>query len=89
MVYFPNTGQGAPLAIVTTILTVTLSAAFAVSAEARGGGQGYGRGFVGHSMHGAHFVGGRRHGNDTYIKAASDERDKLLTTKLKSICRGC
>lgn len=31
---------------------------------------------------------GRRHGNDTYMKAARDERDKLLS-KLKSICRGC
>jgi hypothetical protein len=70
-------------------LTVTLSSAFAVSAEARGGGHGYSRGFVGHGMHGAHFVGDSRHGNDTYIKAASDEREKLLTTKLKSICRGC
>jgi len=30
------------------------------------------------------FAGGRRHGNDTYIKAASDERDKLLMTKLKA-----
>jgi hypothetical protein len=31
----------------------------------------------------------RRHGNDGHIKAASDEREKLLTTRLKSICRGC
>jgi hypothetical protein len=39
-------------------------------------------------LHGAEFAGGRRHGNDSYIKAASDEREKLLTTKLKGICRG-
>ena len=45
--------------------------------------------FAGHGAHGAEFAGGHRHGNDSYIKAASDERDKRLTTKLKSICRGC
>jgi hypothetical protein len=45
--------------------------------------------FGGHGAHGAEFTGGHRHGNDSYVKAASDEREKLLTTKLKSICRGC
>jgi len=41
-------------------------------------------------MHGgAEFGGGRRHDHDSYIKAASDEREKLLNAKLKSICRGC
>lgn len=40
-------------------------------------------------MRGAPFAGDRRHGNDAYVKAASDERDKLLDTKIKSICRGC
>ena len=38
-------------------------------------------------MHGAHLAGGRR--NDAYAKAASNELDKLLNTKIKSICRGC
>jgi hypothetical protein len=89
MVHFSNTIQPARLATVATIVTVSFSAAFMASAQARGGGHGYGRSFIGHGMHGARFVGGRHHGNDTYIKAASDERDKLLTTKLKSICRGC
>jgi hypothetical protein len=72
-----------------TIAALTIFAVLAAgmaSAEARGGGHGFGRGVFGHA---AHFEGGRRHGNDAYIKAASDERDKLLTTKLKSICRGC
>jgi hypothetical protein len=58
--------------------------ALAAPADARGGG-GYGQGNVG----GEHLAGGRRHGNDAYIKAASEEREKLLNTKLKSICRGC
>jgi hypothetical protein len=40
-------------------------------------------------MHGAPFAGDRRHANDSYIKAASQERDKLLNTQIKSICRGC
>ena len=40
-------------------------------------------------MHGAEFSGGRRHGNDAYTKAASDEIDRLLNSQIKSICRGC
>jgi hypothetical protein len=65
-----------------------LLAASAHQADARGGHAINGD-FAGHGAHGAEFAGGRRHGNDNYIKAASDEREKLLTTKLKSICRGC
>jgi hypothetical protein len=40
-------------------------------------------------MRGSQFAGGHRHGNDEYIKAASEERDKLLNTQIKSICRSC
>jgi hypothetical protein len=57
-------------------------------ADARGG-HGHLGGFGGHGTHGPQFSGGRRHGDDSYIKAASDERDKLLNAKIKSICRGC
>jgi hypothetical protein len=39
--------------------------------------------------HGAPFAADRRHANDTHIKAASEERDKLLNAQIKSICRGC
>ena len=86
----------------SALVLATLAAAFSMMvtlpADARGGhgfgghgfgGHGFGGGFGGHGMHGAQFAGDRRHGDDTYIKAASDERDKLLDTKLKSICRGC
>jgi hypothetical protein len=59
----------------------------ALRAHARGGHGG--RGFGGHGIRGAPFADDRRHGNDAYVKAASDERDKLLNTKIKSICRGC
>lgn len=44
---------------------------------------------AGRGMRGAEFAGGHRHGNDAYIKAASEDRDRLLNTRLKSICRGC
>jgi hypothetical protein len=43
----------------------------------------------GHGMRGAHSAGGGRRGNDSYIKAASDDRGKLLDTQIKSICHGC
>jgi len=70
---------------------------FALPADARGfrGGHGLGghgfreHGFGGHGVRGAPFAGDRAHGNDAYVKAASEERDKLLNTKIKSICRGC
>ena len=83
----------ARLALVASIAAVVL-AALALPADARGGGHGrggfaMGRGLGGHGTSGAQFASGRRHGNDSYIKAASDDRDKLLTTQLKSICRGC
>jgi hypothetical protein len=35
------------------------------------------------------FAGDQRHANDDYVKAAAQEEDKLLDTKIKSICRGC
>jgi hypothetical protein len=74
-------------AIVIAALIAWLTASM-LPADARGG-HGMNGEFAGHGAHGAEFTGGRRHGNDSYIKAASDEREKLLTTKLKSICRGC
>jgi hypothetical protein len=81
----------------STLVAAGLGAAFlamlTLPAEARGGrgfgGHGMGHGLGGHAMHGAEFASDRRHGNDAYAKAASDERDKLLNTQLKSICRGC
>jgi hypothetical protein len=75
-------------AVIATGLGMTLLAIAALPAVARGG-HGFGRGSGGHRVHGAAFTGGRRHGNDSYIKAASDERDRLLNTQIKSICRGC
>jgi hypothetical protein len=71
--------------MVTAVLAAVLMAGFVLPADARGGGHG----FSGHGRHGPQFAGGRRHGNDAYVKSASDDRDKLLTTKIKSICRGC
>lgn len=59
-------------------------ALWALPADARGG-----HGFGARGAHGSEFAGGRRRGNDNYVKAASEEREKFLNTKLKSICRGC
>jgi hypothetical protein len=78
-------------------IAATLGVAFltglTASADARGvhgfGGELGRHSLYGRGMHGAQFAGDRRHGNDTYTKAASDEEDKLLNTKIKSICRGC
>jgi hypothetical protein len=64
------------------ISVVALVASYAHSAEARGR-------HGGHGLYGTHFTGDRRHGNDAYAKAASGEREKLLDTRIKSICRGC
>ena len=77
--------------IQTTTLAFVLGAGFVVTPvsplEARGGHH-FGMQMGGHGMHGGGFSGGGRRGNSPYIKAASNERDKLLS-KLKSICRGC
>jgi hypothetical protein len=72
-------------------LGAVLLAVSGLPADARGGhgGHGFGRGFAGHGMHGAGFAADRRHADDAYIKAASEERDRLLDTQIKSICRGC
>jgi hypothetical protein len=74
--------------VVATLMGAALLATLADPADARGV-HGLVRGSSGDGLHGAPLAGGRRHGNDSYVKAASDERDRLLTTKLKSICRGC
>jgi hypothetical protein len=74
--------------IVAALLLAALMAGLSLPADARGG-HGFGRGFAAEGRHGPQFAGGRRHGNDDYVKAASDDRDKLLTDKIKSICRGC
>jgi hypothetical protein len=79
-------------AVRSAVVAVTFGLAFLTAlmlpADARGG-HGTGRDFAGPGMHGTESPGGRRHGNDAYIKAASDDRDRLLNTRLKSICHGC
>ena len=70
--------------VMALTLGMVILSARALPAEARGG-----HGFGERGTHGSEFAGGRRRGNDNYVKAASEEREKLLNTKLKSICRGC
>ncbi|MGY4479937.1 hypothetical protein [Bradyrhizobium sp. USDA 3364] len=77
----------------TAGLLLTLLAAAMPPADARGGGHGHGGGHshgmhAGGAVHGG-FASDKRHGDDAYAKAASDEEDRLLNSKLKSICRGC
>ncbi|WP_143271519.1 hypothetical protein [Bradyrhizobium mercantei] len=74
-------------------LLLTLVAAAMPPADARGGhghGGGHSHGMhAGGAMHGGGLADDKRHGDDPYAKAASDEEDRLLNSKLKSICRGC
>jgi hypothetical protein len=91
--------RAAQLAFVAAGLALALLGSSLLPAEARGGhgfgrgrgGHGLGRhGFLGgHGMHGAQPASARGNGNDAYTQAVQDERDKLLDSKLKSICRGC
>lgn len=73
-----------------SMLAAVLSVGIATNASASGE---HGHDVGGRAMHagpagaGA-FAGDRRHGNNAYA-AASEEVDRLLNTKLKSICRGC
>jgi hypothetical protein len=69
-------------------LTAVCLTALTLSASARGHHESE-RALAPAGMRDAPFAGGRRHGNDPHIKAAIAERDRLLTTQLKSICRGC
>lgn len=79
--------------ITTVGLLLTLLAAATAPADARGGhghGGGHSHGMhAGGTMRGGGFASDKRHGDDAYTKAASDEEDRLLNSKLKSICRGC
>jgi hypothetical protein len=85
MIHRSNVLQNSRMAQSAIVVASLFIAAFLMAltspADARGG-----HGFDGH---GAEFAGGHRRGNDSYVKAASDEREKLLDAKLKSICRGC
>jgi hypothetical protein len=69
-------------------LTAACLIALTLSANARGGHESE-RAFAPGGVHDAQSAGGRRHGNNPHIKAAIEERDRLLTTQLKSICKGC
>jgi hypothetical protein len=86
--YHIEMARAARSAVVAAAFGLAVLATLPLSADARGGHE-LGLRFLGHGMHGTKFAGGRRHGNDTSIKAASDEREKLLNTQLQSICRGC
>jgi hypothetical protein len=83
----PATGVARAGSLAVAVLVATALVACSIpTVSARGGWHGGGHGGAAGELNAA---GGRRHGNDTYMKAASEERDKLLNSRLKSICRGC
>jgi len=74
-----------------TMLALLGQLALLPSAGARNGhhdGIG-GRHGTGRAAHGGAKAGGEQRANDDYVKAAAREEDKLLDSKIKSICRGC
>ena len=81
------------------MIAATMLILFSPPAGARGhhgfGGSGHAgmhpeRGTHGGGMHGSGaFANDQRRADDDYVKAASDEQDRLLNSKIKSICRGC
>jgi hypothetical protein len=75
--------------IATLFLGFAIQALISIPAEARGGGHHFLHSYPSVESRGSHFAAGRRYGNDQYAKASSERLDKLLATKLKSICRGC
>ena len=80
-----------------TIVTLALlgSVASLATADARErhsgfhGHHGMGGGMGAVSRGDGSLAGDQRHANDEYVKAAAEEEDKLLDSKIKSICRGC
>jgi hypothetical protein len=78
--------DGLSMKVTAIAAAVMLFAGSAATAEARGGRHGSPQMASGG---GVHLAGGQRHGNDAYSKAASEDREKLLNSKLKDICRGC
>jgi hypothetical protein len=79
-----------------SVLRVTAAAVALVSmmvmtapAEARGGHRLHHASGTHHGQAGASPANDRRHANDTYVNAATQEEDNVSDTKIKSICRGC
>jgi hypothetical protein len=73
-----------PVAAAATLAAIFCTA-LAGPADARGGHRGHHH----HGMRHARLASDAGPGNETTIKAAAQEGDRLLNTKLKSICRGC
>ncbi len=82
---------------ITTAATLTVLAVLVASMPAADARYRHGHGFKHHGLglhagRGAHAGAGgahSRHGNGTYVNAATEEENKLLDTKIKNICRGC
>jgi hypothetical protein len=91
-------GKAFAMRIGTTAVLLAAALLSSPAADARGH-HGFGRGGLvmhgGFGMHGGGMRGGgafasdARHANDDHVKAAFEEEDRLLNSRIKSICRGC
>ena len=74
--------------IAVLLSSLLLISALSPAAEARSRHKARGA----HAHNGSHMEGDRsaqNRRNDKRLKSAADEADKLLNTRIKSICRGC
>ena len=77
-------------ALALALLGLVSALAPADARSGRHGGLGGRHGMGGGAgMRGGNLASDQRHANDDYVKAAAEEEDKLLDSKIKSICRGC
>lgn len=80
-----------PTALLPVILALLLAAAGASPADARSGRTRHHA--TTHSAGTTTGQAGAAHGQETanapHVKAASEEVDKVLDSKIKNICRGC
>jgi hypothetical protein len=83
-----NRTRAARVTTAAATLIFVVSMIMVRPAEARGG-HGFHHGFGEHGIRGGEFAGDRRQSYDAHMKAASQEEDKPLNSKIRSIYRGC
>jgi hypothetical protein len=76
----------APPRLIAALGFGLLLAAASTVADARGGHRHHAGNQTGSTTGSAT---GRKAGNDEHLRAASEEIDKVLDSKIKNICRGC
>jgi hypothetical protein len=80
---------------IVAVLALAVAAGFSPAVGRSGrhsGSGGHHHGVVrggGDGTRGNAVASDERHANDDYVKSAERDEDKLLDSKIKSICRGC